>query len=98
MVLPLHYSTVKMPWTRVFLFVLYFARSVSAVPAAIKTEVLVDLGGLTSACSLRGVRIPLPAGLSLATDQDLNAVTVGRGTQNYTCADGVFVSSGAVAK
>lgn len=49
-------------------------------------------------CSLAGLTVPVVAGLSLPSGQKLSAVTVGRGTQNYTCTAGKYVSAGAVAE
>lgn len=61
-----------------------------------------DLGTLAKSvpgtCSAESIKIPVPAGLALSTGQKTSLVTVGRGTQNYTCINGTFVSAGAVAE
>ncbi|KAL1410123.1 hypothetical protein Q8F55_004126 [Vanrija albida] len=44
--------------------------------------------------------VPLPDGqtnLTLPADQQLTIATVSRGVQNYTCTNGIWVSSGALA-
>ncbi|KAK1920846.1 hypothetical protein DB88DRAFT_513589 [Papiliotrema laurentii] len=52
---------------------------------------------LAPSCPLGNFQIPLPSGLTLSPGQQVKFATVGRGTQNYTCTNGAFVSSGAVA-
>ena len=52
-------------------------------------------------CDVSRLAVPLPMNqttLSVPMDQTISLVTLGRGVQNYTCTDGLWVSKGALAK
>lgn len=53
---------------------------------------------IPATCPANNVRIPLPTNFTLSANETTHLVTVGRGTQNYTCTNGTFVSAGAVAE
>jgi len=90
-----------MLWTHGLLLL---AQLASAAPSMSPTDTLRAVGLAShesdkiGSCSIDNLQIPLPSGLTLAIGQNLSKVTLGRGTQNYTCTQGAFVSAGAVAK
>lgn len=49
-------------------------------------------------CPVSSVKVPLIAGLEVPAGEKTVAIGLGRGTQNYTCTAGKYVSAGAVAK
>lgn len=81
------------------LFCLVPALAAPTTLASLQTSNFGDLTrSLPQKCSLQRFAIPVPAGLTLTTGEAPVLATVGRGTQNYTCTAGKFVSAGAVAK
>lgn len=58
------------------------------------------LAAPTARCDVSGLTVPLPAQntIQVPAGQKIEIVTMGRGVQNYTCTDGLWVSKGALAK
>lgn len=57
-----------------------------------------DLTNLPQGCPTSNITVPVPKGLSVPAGENTTLVTVARGSQNYTCSKGAYISAGALAK